>query len=79
MSDHPKGRDQGDAQSKKTQKAAHDAKEAWALYESEASRSGEDCKTESAPLGQGGYRPAGPRQEEARAFEDDARRLVWRI
>ncbi|MEA2923593.1 MAG: hypothetical protein QOD25_715, partial [Alphaproteobacteria bacterium] len=36
MTDHPKGRDQGDAQSKKTQKAAHDAKEAWALYESEA-------------------------------------------
>jgi hypothetical protein len=32
----PKGRDQGDAQSKKAQKAAHDAKEAWALYESEA-------------------------------------------
>ena len=29
----PKGRDQGDAQSKKAQKAAHDA---WALYESEA-------------------------------------------
>jgi len=36
LTDHPKGSDQGDAQSKKTQKAAHDAKEAWALYESEA-------------------------------------------
>jgi hypothetical protein len=32
----PKGRDQGDVQFKKAQKAAHDAKEAWALYESEA-------------------------------------------
>jgi hypothetical protein len=36
LTDHPKGRDQADAQSKKAQKAAHDAKEAWALYESEA-------------------------------------------
>ena len=36
MPDHSKGRDQADAQSKKAQKAAHDAKEARAHYEAEA-------------------------------------------
>jgi hypothetical protein len=36
LPDHSKGRDQADAQSKKAQKAAHDAKEGRAHYESEA-------------------------------------------
>lgn len=36
LPDHSKGRDQADAQSKKAQKAAHDAKEGRAHYEAEA-------------------------------------------
>jgi hypothetical protein len=36
LPDHSKGRDQADTQSKKAQKAAHNAKEAKAHYESEA-------------------------------------------
>lgn len=36
MPEHSKGRDQADAQSKKAQKAAHDAKEGRAHYEAEA-------------------------------------------
>jgi hypothetical protein len=36
LSDHSKERDQAEARFKKAQKAAHDAKEARAAYESEA-------------------------------------------